>query len=75
MEPREDIFKTCVNIPPSHGKMLRKMRRHPLQKIYRMERWSAPPQGVLKINTDGSSKGNLDPSSIGRVGKDSKGDV
>ena len=33
------------------------------------------PQGILKINTDGSSKGNPTPAGIGGVGRDSKGDV
>ena len=40
-----------------------------------MGKWSAPPQGILKINTDGSSEGNPSPASIGGVGRDSKGDV
>ena len=34
-----------------------------------------PPQGILKINTDGSSKGNPGPAGIGGVGRDSKGDI
>ena len=34
-----------------------------------------PPQGILKINTDGSSKGNPSPAGIGGVGRDSKGDI
>ena len=75
MEPGEDIFKTRLNIPPSHGNLLRKMCRHPLRKINRVGKWSAPPQGILKINTDGSSKGNPGPAGIGGVGRDSKGDI
>ena len=42
MEPGEDIFNNHLNIPPSHGKLLRKMCRHPLQKINRVGKWSAP---------------------------------
>ena len=75
MEPGEDIFKTCLNIPPSHGNLLRKMCRHPLRKINQVGKWSAPPQGILKINMDGSSKGNPGPDSIGGVGRDNKGDI
>ena len=51
------------------------MCQHPLRKINRVGRWSAPLQGVLKINMDGFSKGNLGPVGIGGVGRDSKGDV
>ena len=34
-----------------------------------------PPTGFLKINTDGSSRGNLGPAGIGGIGKDSFGSV
>ena len=51
------------------------MCQHPLQKISRVRRWSTPLQGVLKINTDGSSKGNPDLAGIGGMDRDSKGDV
>ena len=40
-----------------------------------MGKWSAPPQGILNINTYGSSKGNPGPTGIGGVGRDSKGDI
>jgi len=33
-------------------------------------RWLHPLAGILKINTDDSSRGNLGPSRIGGVGKD-----
>ena len=34
-----------------------------------------PPQGILKINMNGSSKGNLGLVGIGGVIRDSKGDI
>ena len=37
--------------------------------------WTPPPCGVLKINTDGSSRGNLGPVGIGGVVRCSSGDV
>ena len=40
-----------------------------------MGKWSAPLQGILKINTNGSSKGNSGLAGIGGVGRDSKGDI
>ena len=75
MELEEAIFHNHLNIPPPHGKFLWMTFRHPSQKINRVGRCSAPLQGVLKVNMDGSSKGNLSPAGIGGVGKDSKGDV
>ncbi|XP_059070446.1 uncharacterized protein LOC131860096 [Cryptomeria japonica] len=37
--------------------------------------WGPPPRGVLKINTDGCSRQNLDPIGIGGVARDSFGTV
>ncbi|XP_057838008.1 uncharacterized protein LOC131048149 [Cryptomeria japonica] len=48
--------------------------RHPTPKVNREGRCSPPPQGVLKINTDDSSRGNLGHAGIGGVGRDSFGD-
>ena len=41
-------------------------------KIQRMGKWLPPPASFLKINTDGSFRGNLGPSGIGR---DSSGSI
>ena len=38
-------------------------------------RYSPPPTGILKINTDGSSQGNLDHASIGAIGRGDDGDA
>lgn len=43
------------------------------QKVQRMGKWMAPPAGTLKINTDGSSRGNPGPAGIGGIGRDSSG--
>ena len=52
-----------------------KRRSHEKQKIDRVGRWQLPPQGVLKINTDGSSRGNPGPAGIGGIGRDAMGSV
>ena len=44
-------------------------------KIQRMGKWLPPPTGFLKINTDGSSRGNLGSARIGGIGRDSSGSV
>lgn len=44
-------------------------------KVMRVGKWFPPPVGILKINTDGSSKGNPGPARIGGVGRDSTGSV
>ena len=51
------------------------MCTHPLQKITRVEKWIVPSQGILKINMDGSSKGNPSPIGTSGVGRDSKRDI
>lgn len=49
--------------------------RRAKQTVLRMGRWLPPPAGFLKINTDGSSRGNPSPARIGRIGRDSSGSV
>ena len=46
-----------------------------LKYVNRDGHWTPPPCGVLKINTDGSSRGNPGPASIGGVVHCSSGDV
>jgi len=45
--------------------------RHGKHKIQRMGKWLPPPIGFLKINTDGSSRGNPGSARIGGIGRDS----
>jgi len=49
--------------------------RHGKKRVQRVGRWLLPPNGFLKINTDGSSRGNPGPAGIGGVGRDSAGSV
>ena len=50
-------------------------RSHQKHKIDRVGKWHLPPYGVLKINTDGSSRGNPGPAGIGGIGRDAMGSV
>ena len=45
--------------------------RHVKQKIPRVGKWLPPPTSFLKINTDGSSRGNQGAARIGGIGRDS----
>ncbi|XP_057871389.2 uncharacterized protein LOC131077832 [Cryptomeria japonica] len=45
------------------------------RRICRDGRWAPPPDGVLKINTDGSSRGNPGHAGIGGIGRSKDGDV
>ena len=49
--------------------------RHVKHKIQRMGKWLPPPAGFLKINTDGSSRGNPGSTGIGGIGRDSSGSM
>ena len=49
--------------------------RHVKHKIQRVGKWLPPPTGFLKINTDGSSRGNPGSTGIGGIGRDSSGSV
>lgn len=44
-----------------------------IKKTQRDGKWSSPPKGVFKINTNGSSRGNPGHVGIGEVGRDSFG--
>lgn len=43
----------------------------PNKKIQREGRWTPPLDGIPKINTDGTSRGNLGYVGVGGVGRDS----
>lgn len=45
------------------------------RKVCRVGRWSLPPDAVLKINIDGSSRGNPGLVGVGGIGRDAYGNV
>lgn len=49
--------------------------RRAKMKVQRVGIWLPPPMDVLKINTDGSSRGNLGPAGIGGVGRDKSSSI
>ena len=51
------------------GKRSRLGKKH----VCRDGRWSPPPARILKINTDGSSRGNPGHASIGAIGRGNDG--
>lgn len=52
-----------------------KRRYREKQKIDSVGKWQLPPNGVLKINTDRSSRGNPGSAGISGIGRDSLGSV
>ena len=49
--------------------------RHVKKKVQRMGKWLPPPDGFVKINMDGSSRGNPGSAGIGGIGRDYFGSV
>lgn len=49
--------------------------RRASKKVQRVGRWIPPQDGIIKINTDGSSRGNPGPTGVGGVGRNSRGEV
>ena len=54
------------NIP---GHTFRRRHCYGKQQVCRVGRWTPPPAGILKINTDGSSRGNPGHVGIGAIGR------
>ena len=51
-------------------------RSPPLKrKVCRVGRWRPPPDVILKINTNGSSRGNPGQVGVGGIGRDMDGNV
>ncbi|XP_059066372.1 uncharacterized protein LOC131857689 [Cryptomeria japonica] len=75
VDPRDVDCCNRLHLPPPQRQLMRNRCRHPTPKVNREGRWSPPPLGVLKINSDGSSRGNPGHAGIGGVGRDSSGDV
>ena len=72
--PQEQVIMQNLNLKdsrwggspsnrPSHGK----------QRVCRNGQWAPPPTGFLKINTDGSSRGNPGHAGIGAIGRSDVG--
>ena len=72
-KPDTELVERLGTLRSSLALTRAKRRRHEKQKIDRVGRWQPPSYGVLKINTDGSSRGNLGPSGIGGIGRDAMG--
>ena len=74
------IYSRFSFAPPSdtpyapHTRSVNGTRQH-LHPVNREGHWTPPAVGVLKINTDGSSRGNPGPAGIGGVARDSSGDI
>ena len=74
------IYSRFSFAPPSdtpyapHTRSVNGIRQH-LHPVNREGHWTPPAVGVLKINTDGSSRGNPGPAGIGGVARDSSGDI
>lgn len=73
--PYDVGFFNRLQLPPLQQQLMRNRCRHPTPKVNREGRWSPPPHGVLKINTDGSSRGNPGHVGIGGIRQDSSGEV
>lgn len=52
-----------------------KRGRGAMKKVQRVGRWRPPQDEFIKINTDGSSKGNPGPAGVGGVGRNCRGEV
>ena len=59
----------------NQGHTFRKRHFYGKQRVCRVGRWTPPPAGTLKINTDGSSRGNPGHASIGAIGRSNDGGV
>ena len=55
--------------------MSKKLQHQRTSRVNWDGHWTPPPCGILKINNDGSSRGNPDPTGIGGVARCSSGDI
>ena len=76
IEPGDHVIMRNLNLEVNSWRdILRKRPSHVKQRVCRDGRWSPPPIGILKINTDGSSRGNPGHAGIGAIGRVSDGDA
>ncbi|XP_059064240.1 uncharacterized protein LOC131856461 [Cryptomeria japonica] len=74
IDPGDQAIVRNLNLGDScKGCSLRKRPSHGKQRVSRDGRWSPPPMGILKINTDGSSRGNPGHAGIGAIGRSDDG--
>ncbi len=76
LEKRDMKLVERLGILGSFVALTRAKRRHREKKKFdRDGKWKLPPYGILKINMDGSSRGNPGLASIGEIGRDSLGSM
>ena len=76
MDPSEfNIVKNLGLVENGLGSISRKRSQPLRRKVCRVGRWRPPLGDILKINTDGSSRGNPGQASVGGVGRDTNGNV
>ena len=70
-----NIVKNLGLVDKGLGSISRKRSQPLRRKVCRVGRWRPPPGDILKINTDGSSRGNPGQAGVGGVGRDTNGNV
>ena len=74
IDPREQTIVRNLNLSGNNqGCTLGKRPRLGKKHVCRDGQWSPPLAGILKINTDGSSRGNPGHAGIGAIGRGSDG--
>ena len=76
IDPGDQVIVRNLNLEDnSQGCTLGKRSRPIKQRVCQVGRWTPPPAGILKINTDGSSWGNPSHVGIGAIGRGYDGDI
>ncbi|XP_057856267.1 uncharacterized protein LOC131065696 [Cryptomeria japonica] len=76
LDPSDLDIVRNVSLGDSSRRCFASRRPHLVhQRVYRDGRWMPPPVGVLKINTDGSSRGNPSHAGVGGIGRGNDGGV
>lgn len=72
MDPRDMGVVQILGLPVGEKSGTRSILGQRVRgKALRDSHWMLPPLGVLKINTDGSFRGNLGHVGVGGIGRDS----
>ena len=76
VDPGDQVIVKNLNLKDSRwGGSPSNRLSHGKQRVCRDGRWVPPPTGFLKINIDGSSRGNLGHAGIGAIGRSDAGSV